>query len=181
VAPGVRAGDVVEAWLRRSCAGTRRALAGAVRDGSWLSSGPLATGVRLRATDQRFRIGNAAGEAHPILGEGMSMAVQSAALLCGQLLACDGAVPDATRQAEVQRAYTAAWRASFVPRLRLAAVFAHLAMRPRGTALLMALSRLWPGLLTQGARWGGKVRLAARVSPTAAQKHRATTLTDPTP
>ena len=161
-APGLRAGEAVEGWLHRECAGVRRALQGAVRDGPWLTSGPLAPGVRIAATDGIFRIGNAAGEAHPILGEGMSMALQSAALLCSLLLKLPGApaIPQASAQFELQRRYAAAWRTAFAPRLRLAAVFAHLAMRPRSAAALMSAVRVWPGLLTQGARWGGKVRFA---------------------
>ncbi|WP_066341734.1 NAD(P)/FAD-dependent oxidoreductase [Azohydromonas lata] len=169
-APGARAGDVVEAFLRRACAGVRQALDGAAREGPWLTSGPLATGMRIDATDDIFRIGNAAGEAHPILGEGLSMALQSAALLCSHLLGRTCTVPDAAAQAGMQRRYAAAWRKAFAPRLRLAAVFAHLAMRPGGTALLMALLHHWPGLLTQGARWGGKVRLAAPLASPAAPR-----------
>jgi len=161
-APGVSAGDAVEAWLQRECAGVRRALHGARRDGPWLSSGPLDPGVRLDGKDSEdgiFRVGNAAGEVHPILGEGISLALQSAALLCSHLLGQGAAVvPAPAVQAEMQRAYIAAWRRAFAPRLRLAAVFAHLAMRPRSAAGLMKLVRLWPGLLTRGARWGGKVR-----------------------
>lgn len=161
-APGLSASDAVEAWLRLQCAGVRQALHGTRRDGPWLASGPLAPGVRLQPGDGLFRVGNAAGEAHPILGEGISMAVQSAALLCAHLLGRHGAaaVPDAAAQAGLQRDYVAAWRREFGPRLRLAAAFAHLAMRPPGAALMMALVRRWPGLLTQGARWGGKVRHA---------------------
>ena len=160
--PGQRAADVVDAWLRRECGGVRRALLGTARDGPWLTAGPLSPGVHLESHDSIFRIGNAAGEAHPILGEGMSMALQSAALLSSVLLGRSGgaAVPDATVQAQLQRCYAVAWRKAFSTRLRLAAVFAHLAMRPRGADALMQLARVWPGLLTQGARWGGKIRLA---------------------
>jgi len=159
---GLRAGDVVEAWLQRECAGVRRALHGALRDGPWLTSGPLDPGVHIDANDGIFRIGNTAGEAHPILGEGMSMALQSAALLCSLLLgqAHAAAAPDGSVQADLQRRYAAAWRKQFAPRLRLAAAFAHVAMRPRSAAALMTLVRIWPGLLTRGARWGGKVRFA---------------------
>jgi flavin-dependent dehydrogenase len=162
-APGLRAGDAVQAWLRGQCAGVRQALHGAAREGPWLTSGPLDPGVRITAHDGVFRVGNAAGEAHPILGEGMSMALQSAALLCARLLGTGppAPVPGGARQARLQRRYAADWRREFEPRLRLAAVFAHLAMRPRGTAVLMKLVQAWPGLLTRGARWGGKVRLAA--------------------
>ena len=161
-APGLRVGDAVQAWLQAQCAGVRQALQGAVRDGPWLASGPLEPGVRISATDDLFRVGNAAGEAHPILGEGMSMALQSAALLSSLLLGPRGVarVPHSEAQADVQRRYATAWRQQFAPRLRLAAAFAQVSMRPRSAAALMHTLRLWPGLLTRGARWGGKVRCA---------------------
>jgi len=159
-ASGERAGDVVEAVLRRDCGGVRDALRRARRDGAWLAAGPLDPGVRLRADDALLRIGNAAGEAHPIIGEGISMALQSAALLCARLLeaGCVGAVPDAAAQRGIAARHATEWRQRFGPRLRLAATFAHAAMHPASAALLMQLARRWPGLLTQGARWGGKTR-----------------------
>ncbi len=161
--PGLRAGDAVQAWLQRSCAGVREALQGAQREGPWLASGPLAPGRRIAAGDAVFRVGNAAGEAHPILGEGISMALQSAALLCSQLLGSGGAaaVPDGPRQRQLQQRYAAAWQQEFGPRLRLACAFAQLAMLPWSAALLLRLAQAWPGLLTQGARWGDKVRIPA--------------------
>lgn len=161
-APALRAGDALEAWLRRECAGVRRALRGAERDGTWLMSGPLDPGVHLHAEDGIFRIGNAAGEAHPILGEGIGMALQSAALLGTVLLGRPGAVavPPAKVQAQLQRRYVAAWRLALMPRLRLAATFAHLAMRPRLATAAMKLLQLWPGPFRRGARWGGKVQRA---------------------
>ncbi len=159
-APGLRAGDAVQAWLQRECSGVRDALNGAVRDGPWQACGPLDTGLRVRADDEHFRIGNAAAEAHPILGEGISMALQSAALLCSVLLRRQAALlkPGANVQPQLQREYAAQWRRQFAPRLRLAAVFAHAAMRPSCAAVLIKLARYWPGLLTHGARWGGKVQ-----------------------
>ena len=168
--PGASAGDAVEAWLQRECAGVRQALAGASRAGAWLACGPIDPGVRVGPKDERFRIGNAAGEAHPILGEGISMALQSAALLCVHLIARlpPNQAPDLAVLGDIQRRYAADWRQQFVPRLRLAAAFAHAAMHPRASALLMAALRAWPGLLTQGARWGGKVRPSialARIEP----------------
>ena len=70
---------------RRSCAANApacaAALAGAEREGPWLATGPIRPGVRLGHGDGIFRIGNAAGEAHPIVGEGISMAIQSAFVL----------------------------------------------------------------------------------------------------
>ena len=159
---GLRAGEVVEALLKRECVGVHDALCGAVREGAWLASGPLDPGVRLRPSDEMFRIGNAAGEAHPIIGEGMSMALQSAWLLCAHLLRTGHAntATDATRQREIARVYAAEWRQQFAPRLRLAAAFAHAAMRPVTAAPLMAFARICPGLLTIGATWGGKTRSA---------------------
>ena len=164
--PGLRTGDAVDAWLRSECAGVRRSLQGAPRDGPWLACGPLDPGVRVGSNDGIFRIGNAAGEAHPILGEGISMALQSAALLCSHLLGCEPFTPAPAEvwHAELQRRYAADWNRDFAPRLRLAAVFAHAAMRPRTAALWMPLIRTWPGLLTQGARWGGKVCLPTQAA-----------------
>ncbi|WP_310386550.1 NAD(P)/FAD-dependent oxidoreductase [Roseateles sp.] len=163
-APGLSASEAVEAWLQRECSGVREALHGARhgagRIGPWLASGPLDPGVRVSTADGIFRVGNAAGEAHPILGEGISMALQSAALLCSHLLGGGGTAtaPDLAAQARLQRNFAADWRRQFAPRLRLAAVFANLAMRPRCAAALMKLVQAWPALLTLGARWGGKVR-----------------------
>jgi len=161
-AQGLRAGDVVEAQLMRECVGVRDALHGATREGAWLASGPLNPGVRVHAEDEIFRIGNAAGEAHPIIGEGMSMALQSAWLLCAYLLRAGrpDAATDALWQRDIATGYAAEWREQFAPRLRLAAAFAQCAMRPMTAVPLMALARAWPGLLTVGARWGGKTRLA---------------------
>ena len=161
-APGLPAGDAVQAWLLRECGGVGQALQGATREGHWLAAGPIDPGVRVGPADEMFCIGNAAGEAHPILGEGISMALQSAALLCRHLLADAEWVrkPTAAAQAVLQRRYAADWQREFAPRVRLAAAFAHAAMHRRSATLLMALVRRWPGLLTRGARWGGKVRLA---------------------
>ena len=162
--PGQTAGDVVEAMLKRECQGVADALATARRCGSWLASGPIDPGVRLRGDDTLFRIGNAAGEAHPIIGEGMSMAMQSAWLLCAALLSHPvpaGALIDAQWQTRVRKLYHAQWRHHFASRLRLASAFAHIAMRPAICRPLLAGLSWWPSLLTQGARWGGKIDCAA--------------------
>jgi 2-polyprenyl-6-methoxyphenol hydroxylase-like FAD-dependent oxidoreductase len=160
--PGMRAGDVVEAMLGRECRGVRDALRSARREGPWLAAGPLDPGIHLRADDGLLCIGNAAGEAHPIIGEGMSMALQSAWLLCAHLLKPGrrDAIGDPAEQHEVARRYAAEWRGRFGPRLRLAASFAHAAMRPAAAAPLLALAQVWPALLTLGARCGGKVSSA---------------------
>jgi flavin-dependent dehydrogenase len=173
--PGMRAGEVLEAMLKHQCKGVRTALQGASRAGAWLAVGPLDPGIRLGDEDDLFRIGNAAGEVHPIIGEGISMALQSAWLLCARLLGTDQpqSITPMVWQREVNRRYAAQWRQHFESRLKLAATFAHLAMRPVFSASLVTLARAWPGMLTLGAKWGGKVRCAAdlamidRLTPTA--------------
>jgi hypothetical protein len=108
----------------------------------------------------------------------MSMALQSAALLSTYLLGQPTApVPDSLQQVKIARQYAAAWRKEFAPRLRLAAVFAHLAMHPETSALLMQLVKAWPSVLTRGARWGGKVRLPAMLTVSHTQNKPNTALT----
>jgi flavin-dependent dehydrogenase len=171
---GRSAGEVVEAMLRRECVGVDKALRHATRSGPWLGSGPIDPGIRLREDDFIFRIGNAAGEAHPIIGEGMSMAMQSAWLLCDRLLAPKKSgddEDDAVWQAGVARAYSADWRRHFTTRLRIAASLAHIAMRPLPSSLLLAAAGHMPSAITLGARWCAKVRCAidpvtiARLTP----------------
>jgi flavin-dependent dehydrogenase len=160
---------VVEAMLRRECGGVDEALRTAVREHPWMASGPLDPGVRLRSDDVVFRIGNAAAEAHPIIGEGMSMAMQSAWLLCAQLLAPASDSSGAMRpqgsatevalwQRHIARRYTSLWRRKFSLRLRLAAVLAQAAMRPRWSGALLHVAQLWPAGLSQGVKWCGKTR-----------------------
>ena len=158
--PDATAGEAVEAYLRHSCPGVREALNDAQRDGSWLSVGPLQPGIRVGAEHGPFRVGNAAGETHPLIGEGISMALQSATLLANSLTQRPVATIDARRAGELQRRYAAAWRDAFAPRLRLATAYAHVAMRPALAAPTYALLRRWPTLLTEAARLAGKARRA---------------------
>jgi hypothetical protein len=134
--------------------------ASATPDGAWLSSGPLRTGIRTFGREGIFAIGNAAAEAHPIVAEGISIAIQSAALLCGQLVArpeLRRAGIDPTRILEqVRHDYALAWRSNFAPRLFVAAALAHLFMRPASTRIATTLLQRFPKLLTEGARWSGK-------------------------
>jgi 2-polyprenyl-6-methoxyphenol hydroxylase-like FAD-dependent oxidoreductase len=155
---GQTAAESVEAYLRASCDGVAQALQGAERQGSWLSVGPLQPGIRLhRAQHDLFLIGNAAAEAHPIIGEGISMALQSAWLLCDKLIA-NGESHSTESWRQVRKTYIRDWHKNFATRLRLAAVFAHLAMRPRLGNIAFPLLQRWPGMLTQGARLSGKAR-----------------------
>lgn len=165
-APGATAAMAALAHLQRHCSGVARALAGAEQVGEWLATGPIRPGVRepWRA-DGSFAVGNAAGEAHPILGEGISMAMQSAWLLSDRLVAAgvrsQPAPAAQDRLADVGLDYARQWRRSFVPRIRFAALCAQLAMRPRTAGVLLPLLQRWPTLLTHAAYAAGKVRPAA--------------------
>src|SRR5205085_2799656 len=95
----------------------RQALARATLDQAWLAAGPIRPGIRQRHADGLFRVGNCAGEAHPIVAEGISMAMQSAALLCRLLVARQDEVM-AGRTAAVGSRYAAEWDNLFAPRIR---------------------------------------------------------------
>ncbi len=143
--PG-EAGDAVQAHLLESCLGVRQALARARRLGPWLAAGPIRPGIRLPGREGVFFVGNAAGEAHPVIAEGISMALQSSWLLVQHLLAGrDG------------QAYAAHWRRHFAPRLHTARVVAEWAMRPAAVAGLLPVLACFPALLNWGARLSGKV------------------------
>jgi menaquinone-9 beta-reductase len=158
--PDVRAGEAVLLHIKSSCMGVALAMAAATPDGVWLSAGPLRTGIRTFGRDGIFAVGNAAAEAHPIVAEGISIAIQSAALLCEQLIAHPGrmsAQPGSARLLKrVRDEYTRAWRINFSRRLFVAAAFAHIFMRPVSARIAATLLEVFPKLLTEGARWTGK-------------------------
>jgi 2-polyprenyl-6-methoxyphenol hydroxylase-like FAD-dependent oxidoreductase len=159
--PGTSAGAAVERFLIDSCPGIRAALDGSRREGGWLSVGPLRPGIRLGRFRGVFRVGNAAGESHPLIGEGISMALQAAVLLAAQLGPHRAASLTTERAALAHARYAAAWRQAFGARLRLAALYAHIAMRPTLAVPARQLLKGWPALLGEGARLAGKARPAA--------------------
>jgi flavin-dependent dehydrogenase len=158
--PDVRAGEAVLLHIESSCMGVALALAAATLDGAWLSSGPLRTGIRTFGRDGIFAVGNAAAEAHPIVAEGISIAIQSAALLCEQLIAHPESRSSQVGSARVLKTirdeYGRAWRNNFSRRLFVAAAFAHVFMRPVSTRIAVTLLEHFPRLLSEGARWTGK-------------------------
>jgi len=153
------AGDAVFRHIVESCLGVRESLGRAVLDGRWLSAGPIDPGIRPRYAHGIFRIGNAAGEAHPIVAEGISMAMQSAWLLRRQLIARGDAIASPRARAEIGRAYSAEWSSHFATRIHAAALFAGLAMRPSSATLLLPLLRRFPKILTWGAELSGKTKV----------------------
>lgn len=158
----VSAGDAVLGLLLESCPALRPVLGRAELDGPWLSAGPIQPGIRPRFRDGVFVIGNAAGEAHPVVAEGISMAMQSAWLLCEQLARFEPAKIGEPERAVIGRRYAGEWRRAFGARLRAAAVIAALAMRPTLMKTVQPLLAACPPLLTFGARLSGKSTLVVR-------------------
>jgi 2-polyprenyl-6-methoxyphenol hydroxylase-like FAD-dependent oxidoreductase len=158
---GDSAGRAVLDHILDSSPAARSILEGAVEDGPWLSAGPIRPGIRPAYRDGCFAAGNAAGEAHPIVAEGISMAIQSSWLLTGALLL----LPDRGRSRASRGAaageYAAGWRRSFAPRIRTAALVASWSMSPVAQAMSIPILRAIPHLLTAGAAWSGKARQVA--------------------
>jgi len=151
-----RGGQAVLEHIARSCRGAREALAGGQLESPWLGAGPIRPGARRAARGGVFAIGNAAGEAHPVIAEGLSMALQSAWLAARELIARPGPPPGRAELRACGARYAAAWRRLFAPRLLASCVIAHWAMRPALWAPLVPLLRLCPALLVCGARLAGK-------------------------
>lgn len=159
--PGLRAGDAVLCHIRGSVRGVAAALHGARQDGDALSAGPIRPGIRPRASGGLLRVGNAAGEAHPIVAEGIAMAMESAVLLFERMQRREDALRSGHAAAAypgLARGYGCAWLAAFGPRITAAAAFAQPAMRaPLGAAMREIVS-FWPGALTIGAVLSGKTK-----------------------
>lgn len=153
------AGDVVQNHLVASSRGVREALAGTERLGSWIASGPIQPGIRTLAKSRLFRVGNAAGEAHPVVAEGISMALQGAWLLANQLIQHRKTFgQDNWRCCEI--AYERGWRRRFAPRIRTAAILARWSQSPALVAFSLPLIRWLPQVLTLGATLSGKTSTA---------------------
>jgi flavin-dependent dehydrogenase len=152
----VKAGEAVLAHIKESCGAAREALAGARLEYEWLSTGPIRPGIRRCGFDGIFLVGNAAGEAHPVVAEGIGMAMQSAWLLCKRLTAAPAEILSGPMLDAVRDDYASAWRRTLAPRIHAAALIAHWAMSPVAVECALPLVRLFPGVLTAGARLSGK-------------------------
>ncbi len=154
--PNASAGDAVLRHIKSSCRGVAEALEDAVPDGPFLSAGPIRPGIRERFADGIFRVGNLAGEAHPIVAEGISMAMQSAWLLSSMLLAARDRDLDGEALDVLGCGFSRRWMRLFAPRIHAAAAFASLALEPRAVALARPQLRRFPALQSLGARVSGK-------------------------
>jgi flavin-dependent dehydrogenase len=157
---GRSAGEAILSHIMESGRGVREALANARRDGPWLAAGPIRPCIRQAYAGDIFAVGNLAGEAHPVIAEGISMAIQSGQLLAMELIRRRSVVGTGNGRAEAGAAYAIAWRRTFANRIRLAKLVAALAVQPSATALLPLIERA-PAILTLGARLSGKAILPA--------------------
>jgi flavin-dependent dehydrogenase len=146
---GGKAALAVLAHILETTRGAHEALSDASLEDNFLSVGPIHPGIRARVRDGIFFTGNIAGEAHPVIAEGISMAIQSSGLLARLLIA--GRSED----------YAAEWKRHFGARIRAASVFAHLAMRGSTRAASLAAIRRAPAILGWGARLSGKAPISA--------------------
>ena len=153
---GRSAGDAVLEHIFRSTPVLKPVLDGAEVEGAWMCAGPLQPGIRPAYRDGIFYVGNAAGEAHPIIAEGISMALQSGWLVAKHLTEWHSRGANAAELLQVGQQYTQAWRQHFAPRLRFAAGLAHWAMRPWLVSASCEVTRRIPRLLTWGAQLSGK-------------------------
>jgi len=156
--PQAGAAEAVFEHIRSSCRGARETLAGARLNDAWLSVGPIRPVLRARRQAGTFLIGNAAGEAHPIIAEGITMALHSARLLCDLLIDRQQGVWAGRALPSIARAYEAGWRRNFSSRLFAGSLFAALARTTTGAAAVAAALGRFPAMLTAGARWSGKIK-----------------------
>lgn len=146
---GGKAAEAVLAHIMETTRGVEAALGDAILQDNFLSTGPIHPGIRARLDDGIYFTGNIAGEAHPVIAEGISMAIQSSGLLARLLIGHRG------------ETYAREWKKRFAPRIRAASVFAHLAMRAPTRFASLAVIRAMPGLLGLGARLSGKAPISA--------------------
>jgi hypothetical protein len=93
------------------------------------------------------------------VAEGISMAMQSAWLLAERLTTQPDPVRSSLALNAIGKDYAAAWRRSFVPRIRAASLLAQWAMTPAVVSPTLPLIRRFPSIITFVARLGGKEKL----------------------
>ena len=151
------AAEAVLQHINDTCAGARNILQHAQRQGMWLAAGPIRPGIRKRYKNENFYVGNLTGEAHPIVAEGISMAMQSAWLLAEILIAHQHEII-AGNNANAGEVYAKRWREHFTTRIAAAAVFAQFAMRPWLIKPMLPLFSYFPRLLSLATKLSGKIK-----------------------
>lgn len=155
--PGLQAGEAALNYIKTQCVGVQKVLALAQREGSWLACGPIQPGIRQQYAHGIFFVGNSAGEAHPIIAEGISMAMQSAWLLSHILMKHKKEIIE-NNMLHAAKEYKKQWRQHVATRIYMAALFSYIAMRPCLQKLMVYFIQHFPNLLTLGAQLSGKIK-----------------------
>ncbi len=146
-------GDALMEYLFRGQSAWAKMFRGAQRLDRWNACGPARPGRGVAYHEGAFRVGNAAGEVHPLIGEGVTLALRSAALVA-ELLPRGLAAGDSW--AEMGRNYTVAWRREFRRRLYASNLFSSVLVHPTWGAFSGGLLRRFPRLLNAAVRYSGK-------------------------
>lgn len=152
---GLTAGDAVLNYIFSENQAVADVLGCAKHIDNWLAVGPLHPGIRKCYQNRVFFVGNIAGEAHPIIAEGISMGMQSGWLLAHTLI--QNGRKDNWETAGNQ--YTHKWRKQFSKRIYAAAFFMNLVTRPIGMKTLLPIVEYFPKVLTFCASLSGKAEL----------------------
>lgn len=155
-AANMTAGERVLEHIKRTCPVIRPVLEYAVLDGPWLSAGPIKPGIRPRYSNGVFYVGNAAAEAHPVIAEGISIAIQSAWMMATMLAPFKDRLNDRPTLDGVGCEYSKAWAKAFATRIRSSAWIAGWAMRPALVQLACPIFQRWPLVLKWFAELAGK-------------------------
>lgn len=154
---GQNIGETVEQHIFDTCEGVNNCLSVGNRSGEWLTAGVIRPGIRSRNMSGIFLVGNAAGESHPIIAEGISMAIQSSWLLAQCLIKRKPAYLNDSVLKEIYAEYDKLWLKTFRKRILAADLFARLAMSNISQKLMSPFMKTFPSILTFGARLSGKV------------------------
>lgn len=160
---GLSAGEAVLQHIMKTCSGADKVLAQAQHEESWLAAGPIRPGIRKLYADGIFYVGNIAGEAHPVIAEGISMAMQSAWLLSEILIKHQKDLM--SKPSDAGEEYIKRWHIHFANRIHIAALFAQFAMRPWAIGAVASIFKQLPSLLTFSAKLSGKVKQVVPLFP----------------
>lgn len=149
-------GVALYGYLRRHNASFGRSLRAARPGGEFLSCGPMEPGVREVYADGRFFVGNAAGEVHALIGEGLTLALCAGQLL-GRVMSDHRAAWSAGKDLEIiGAAYRRGWLNQFASRLRSGNAFSQVLMKPLLSAAATAYLYAFPDIFDRCIRWSGK-------------------------
>jgi flavin-dependent dehydrogenase len=149
--------DSLLAYLFRRNAPLLGMIRHARRIDRWHACGPLVPGVRRIFSDGCFFTGNAAGEVHALIGEGITLALRSARLLSDKLV---HGLRAGEGFEDIGLAYEAAWRCEFYRRWRAGNLFSELLMRPLLGEVAAAVLEAFPELMTLAVHYSGKTPAA---------------------